>query len=249
MTRIALNPRYIVQRTIYDLTRPHLIKQFSWVALFWVVVAVSILLNIDYLNTAYPNPIRPDDRLLDLFEVNDAFIWVAEIFSSFEVAVVVFILWTRRFKGMPYLLFMMGLMFMMRGFIITLTPLAQIQPPAENYAETHIIARAFYHGMFYSGHTASAFIQAFYFKGHRLRSLIFLLAGVQAIALIISHSHYSIDIVGGLLVAYFVSHFDWMRLVPDFLRDVRWMPWYVTEQDDDTAPTATDQDNRVHEVA
>ena len=232
----TFNPRELIRRTIYDLTRPRLIKQFIWLALFWVVVAVSILLNIDYLKTTYPNPVLPDDRLLDLFTQNDTFIWVAEIFSSVEVALVVFILWTRGFKGAPYLLFMMGLMFMLRGFVITLTPLAQIQPPSEIYAESHIIAQMFYHGMFFSGHTASAFIQAFYFKGHRLRPLIFLVASIQAISLLISHSHYSIDVVGGLLMAYFVSHFDWMRLVPPFLHQISWMPWYVDADDQQNAP-------------
>lgn len=230
----SIHPRALIRRTIYDLTRPHLLKQFAWVALFWVIVAVSILLNIHYLKTTYPNPVQPNDRLLDLFKENATFIWVAEIFSSVEVALVMFIFWTRGFKGAPYLLFMMGAMFMLRGFVITLTPLAQIQPPSKNYSDSYIVAQLFYHGMFFSGHTASAFIQAFYFKGHRLRPLIFLAASIQAIALLISHSHYSIDVVGGFFVAYSVSHFDWMRLVPPALREVKWMPWYSDATDDQT---------------
>lgn len=215
------------QRTRADLTNPVFIKQMAWVIGFWGVVLVTILLNIDYLQTAYPNPVRPDDRLLDLFAENTDFIIIGEVFSAMQVFIVVLLVWSRNFRDAPRLLFLTGVMFMMRGFIITLTPLAQIQPPSLNYDESHIIAQNFYHGMFFSGHTASAFIQAMYFKGHRLRPVLLSLASIQAFTLILSHSHYTIDIVGGLFVAYFIVKFDWMRLVPSALREVRWMPWYV----------------------
>ena len=158
---------------------------------------------------------------------------------------VVFILWTRRFTGAPKLIFLVMTMFWLRGYAILLTPLAQIQPPELNYPDSHFIAQTFYQGMFFSGHTASAFIQAFYFKGHRLRPLIILLAVGQALTLIASHSHYSIDVFGGLFVAYFVTHFDFMRLVPPQLHQAKWAPWYVedtTPKHSEIIPELDDQD-------
>lgn len=218
-----------VRRTITDLVRPPLLKQWIWVLGFTAMMVINLLINIQFLKTEYPDPVRPDDLLLDIIPKTNAFITVGEILSGFEVIVVVYIFWTMRFRGAPKLIFLAMTMFWIRGYAILLTPLAQVQPPDLNYPDSHFIAQTFYHGMFFSGHTASAFIQAFYFKGHRLRPIIFLLASGQAFALIASHSHYSIDVFGGLFVAYFVTHFDFMRLVPPFLKEVRWMPWYVED--------------------
>lgn len=216
----------MLRQTIYDLTRPLFLKQMAWVVFFWIVTIITILLNIEYLQANYADAARPPDRILDLIPEISAFIAIGEVFSALQVIVIVYVMWQWRFKPAPRLLFLVALMFMIRGFTITLTPLAQIQPPAENYAESHFIAQTFYHGMFFSGHTASAFIQAFYIKGHRLRPLVFALATIQAFALLASHSHYTIDVFGGFFVAYFVTHFDFMRLVPRQLRYIRWMPWY-----------------------
>jgi hypothetical protein len=79
-------------------------------------------------------------------------------------------------------------------------------------------------------------MQAFYAKKHRLRPVLFLLASLQAFSLLASHSHYSIDILGGFFVAYFFTHFDFMRVIPGRLQNVRWMPWYVG---DDHMPVAS----------
>lgn len=219
----------VIRRTLGDLTHPIFIKQMVWVALFWALTVITILLNIEFLNTQYPNAAKPNDLILDLIPETEAFITVGEVLSALQIVLVVYVMWTWRFKPAPKLLFLMGLMFMIRGFAINLTPLGQIQPPSENYPDGHFIARTFYYGMFFSGHTASAFIQAFFIKGHRLRPLVFVLASVQAFALLASHSHYSIDVFGGFFVAYFVTHYDFMRLVPNRLLHVKWMPWYTGE--------------------
>lgn len=220
-----------LQQTFKDLTTPAMRKQWLWVGGFTILMAVNLLININWLKEEYPNPVQPPDLFLDLIPETEEFITVGEIFSAIEVIVVIGILSTMRFKGAPKLIFLVMTMFWIRGYAILLTPLAQIQPPSENYSDAHFIAQNFYYGMFFSGHTASAFIQAFYFKGHRLRPLLFFLASVQAFSLIASHSHYSIDIFGGLFVAYLVTHFDFMRLVPPFLRNVTWMPWYAETPD------------------
>lgn len=219
----------VLKRTVDDLTNPLFIKQMLWVAVFWTVTVATILLNIHYLRTHYADAAQPDDLILDTIPETEAFIGVGELLSAVQVVLIVYIMWQWHFKPAPKLLFLVALMFMIRGFTINLTPLGQIQPPSENYDQSHIIAQTFYYGMFFSGHTASAFIQAFYIRGHRLRPLVFVLAGLQAFALLASHSHYSIDVFGGFFVAYFVTHFDFMRFVPGFLRNVRWMPWYTED--------------------
>lgn len=218
-------PAAVFRDTFADLTRPLLLQQMAWVIVFWLVVMVNLIVNIDYLRTNYPDPPRPPDLLLEQIPESTLFITVAEVLSASMLVVVALIFWRRHFVGLPHLLFLVGLMFWIRGYVILLTPLAQIQPPSLNYDESHVIAQTFYHGMFFSGHTASAFIQAFYFRRHRLYPLLLLLAIGQAFALIASHSHYTIDVVGGFFVAYFVVSFDWMQLVPRRLLRVKWLPW------------------------
>lgn len=229
--RTALNHAdYLVRRTIYDLTRPVFIKQMAWVLLLWGLLIITALHNIRFMKTRYPKPPRPDDLILDLFKGSDSFITFAAIAGSLGTFLIVYIMWREGFKRVPKLLFLLVIMYFIRAFTIPLTPLAQIRDPAATYAESNIIAQNFYHGMFFSGHTASAFIQVFFIKGHPMRPVAAAIAVIQVIALLGSHSHYSIDIFGGFFVAYFVAHFDFMRLVPRRLHTVRWMPWYVGEQ-------------------
>lgn len=219
----------IVDRTWYDLTRPIFLKQMAWAIALWLFVMTNLIINIHILRTEYPNPPQPPDLLFDLIPENTSFIGIGEAISSIMVITVLFALWEQHFEGAPKLLFLLGVMFLMRGYVILLTPLGQVQPPSVNYDKSHIIAQTFYHGMFFSGHTASAFIQALYFKRHRLRPFMLFLATLQVMALVISHSHYSIDIFGGLFVAYFVTHFEWMRLVPRRLEHVSWLPWALPQ--------------------
>jgi membrane-associated phospholipid phosphatase len=210
------------------ITSPQFIKQMLWVAVFWALTVFFIIVNIQFLKSQYPNPARPDDLLLDLIPETTAFIAIGDIMTSgmFMLTIFYFSIWQGNTRKFPYLLFLLAVMYLMRAFVINMTPLAQIQPPSENFSEDHFIAQTFYHGMYFSGHTASAFMQAFFFKGANNRWILFILASVAAFSLIASHSHYTIDVIGGFFAAYFIVKFDWMRLVPSFLREVQWMPWY-----------------------
>jgi hypothetical protein len=219
----------VINRTIYDLTRPLFIKQMIWVTLFWMIAVVVILTNMDYLKTHYPDAARPDDYFLELIPETEEFIPLSDVIGRMGALIIIYVMWEERFRRAPKLLFLLALMYVLRSYTIILTPLKQIQPPAETYAESNFMMQNFYHGMFFSGHTASAFIQVFYIKGHWLRPLAIVIAVFEVIALIASHSHYSIDIVGGFFVAYFFVHFDFMYFVPKPLRAVTWMPWYTGE--------------------
>lgn len=198
------------------------------------MMVASILINIEFLMNNYPDPPRPPDRILDLIPQNEDFVHYGEYFSQIQIAILAIIILSSpaRLRKTPYLVFLLGVMFTIRGFAITLTPLAQITPPSEFFDETNIIAQRFYQGMFFSGHSSSALIQAFFFwndrfRGIRLTWFILPTALGQVSAMIIGHQHYTIDIFAAFFVVYFVLTFDFMRLVPEPLRNIRWMPWYT----------------------
>ena len=234
MAQGVSQPRDTIGRVIKD---PVFIKQMIWVALFGVVMVVIILINVDYLKTNYPNPPQPPDRILDLIPQNPDFMYLGETFSRIQICYMVFFFATSadRFRRLPRLFFLLAVMYILRAFALTLTPLAQITPPDEYFAESNFIAQKFYHGMFFSGHSASALIQAFFFWNDRFRGVritwyILPLACAQIVAMLAGHQHYSIDIFGAVFVAYFVLTFDFARLVPQSLRDVSWMPWYTHQR-------------------
>jgi hypothetical protein len=226
--------KQFVRRTVGDLTHPIFVKQMIWVILFAILSVVVILTNMDFLQTAYPVAARPDDFLLDRIPETEAFIQLSDIIGRAGALIIIYIMWEEHFKRAPKLIFLLALMYVMRSFAIILTPLAQIHPPAETYSEGNVFMQSFYHGMFFSGHAASAFLQVFFIKGHWLRPLAIAIAIFESFALIASHSHYSIDIFGGFFVAFFFVEFDFMYFVPMSIRNITWMPWYTGESDQET---------------
>ena len=226
---------------------PVFLKQMVWVTLLGVLMIVVILVNIDYLQAEYPDPPRPPDRLLDAIEPNYDFLEIGEAFSKLQIGLMglFFVSSADRLRRLPRLFFFLATMYILRSFAFTLTPLAQITPPGEFFEPSNYIAQKFYHGMYFSGHTASALIQAFFFwndrfKGIRITWFVLPLALVQMSSMIIGHQHYSIDIFGAIFVAYFVLTFDFSRLIPRRLINVTWMPWYVTPSKPEAQLAATD---------
>jgi hypothetical protein len=233
---------------ILDVVRdPVFVKQMVWVGLLCAFMVVIILLNIDYLEANYPAPPRPPDRLLDAIGPDYDFLQIGEVFSRLQIGLmaIFFLSSANRLRRLPRLFFCLATMYILRSFAFTLTPLAQMTPPGEYFEPSNLIAQKFYHGMFFSGHTASALIQAFFFwndrvKGIRITWFVLPLALVQMSAMIVGHQHYSIDLFGAIFVAYFVLTFDFTRFIPRRLANVTWMPWYVARNRPETQPAATD---------
>jgi hypothetical protein len=187
--------------------------------------------------STYPDPPRPPDRILDWIPQNIDFLQYGEYLSRAQIVVMFFFFLAvpERLRRFPKMLFLLCVMFTLRAFAITLTPLAQITPPAEYFEKSNFFAQTFYQGMFFSGHSSSALIQAFFlwpyrFKGIRVTWFVLPFALGQIASMLIGHQHYSIDIFAAFFVVYFILTFDFMLLVPDWLRYVHWMPWFTGQQ-------------------
>ena len=92
-------------------------------------------------------------------------------------------------------------MYLIRAGMIALTPLA----PA--YGEGIFVFPQEQFGTFPSGHTALLTLLALLVPDDqpRLRRFHWAMVAVMIAGLLLAHGHYSIDIVGGLLLAYFVA--------------------------------------------
>ena len=77
------------------------------------------------------------------------------------------------------------------------------------------------HGEFPSGHMAFVFLCMLLVdkkKAPRIRAAMVVLVVAECVALLVSHQHYAIDVVGGFLLSYFIYYeytegtwFDWLK--------------------------------------
>lgn len=166
-----------------------------------------------FLDEHYPNPVEPEDVILDNIKEQHFFVIVYEIFIPIQLGLLIFGLYKDRFVRAGEVMGRYGLFYILRSISMLVTPLGQLQDPLVN-GSNPFLAPIFYKGMFFSGHTGLAFLVFFFDNGKNkvLKILKLFIAVAIGISLILSHSHYSIDIIGGFLAAYFVSHVSLRKL-------------------------------------
>lgn len=103
-------------------------------------------------------------------------------------------------ERLPAVASVFALMYLLRAGIMVLTPLA----PAQGDQPFIFVPQQF--GMFPSGHVAAMVLLVMLTPEDRPRSraVQWLMAGLMVAGLLLARGHYSIDVVGGALLAYFV---------------------------------------------
>jgi membrane-associated phospholipid phosphatase len=108
---------------------------------------------------------------------------------------------------LPEFIAVIAVMYMLRAPLLVLTPLAA------DRASSLVTFPLFVYGLFPSGHTALAVLLVA-FTDRKLAPGVHIaqiaLAWVVVIGMLLSRVHYSIDIAGGLLLAYFIGR-EWER--------------------------------------
>jgi len=236
ITMIERAVNHLKSIVTYEIKNPVFLRQMGWTLVFWVFMMTILFINIHFMNEHFPDPPQPPDLILDAVGPSDTFIALGEIFSFIQISIMfLFFLSSReRFRRLPHLLALVAFVYLLRAYVILLTPLGQIRPPSENYSDAHLLAKYFYYGMFYSGHSANAMTQVLFFRndywrGRRISWYVLPFAIGQMASLLISHQHYSIDVFGAIFVAYFAVTFDFRQIIPPMLKHNRFMPWYVPE--------------------
>jgi len=158
-----------------------------------------------FIVNAFPDRPLPGDLLFRLLPHVPAASTVSSVAISLGVALFVVYAIRHAPGRIPSFVTMLGVMYLLRSALLVATPLANAH---EGLPAAFPVFR---YGMFPSGHTAAMLLFAFFIDPaeaptlHRAQCLITTLV---CVCLVLAHSHFTIDIAGGALLAYFVER-EW----------------------------------------
>ena len=132
---------------------------------------------------------------------------IYDIFSLIPVIVIlIYTIHKKDYNRIPFFLLMIGLMGIIRGIFIVLTPLGN--PPL--FTGSHAMVNGFSKfelGVYPSGHVGDAFLFFLMAKNKWYKYLLAFCLVVIIISLYFAHAHYSIDILSGFFFAYAINSF------------------------------------------
>jgi len=130
-----------------------------------------------------------------------------DIFSIIPVLVLlVYIFHRREFHRIPFFLIVCGIIEIVRGIFIVITPLGN--PPG--FMGSDMLFNGFSKfelGVYPSGHVGNVFLLFLLVKDRSYRLIILFCLLMVILSLFYSHGHYSIDILSGLFFAYAINAF------------------------------------------
>jgi membrane-associated phospholipid phosphatase len=157
----------------------------------------------DYLTRGNTLPLL-SDMILDKLPNYDVTV-LYDIFSFVPgIIVCVYIIHRKVYGRIPFILVMSGLIEIVRGIFIVLTPLGN--PPLFEGSDSLFNGFSKYElGVYPSGHVGSVFLFLLMVKDRNYKWIIFACLLIVIISLFLSHAHYSIDILSGLFFAYAIN--------------------------------------------
>lgn len=146
--------------------------------------------------------VRPDDLLFELLPYVRPARWLTLVALVVGLAVFLTDLVRTDRDRLPAVGAVFALMYLFRAGIMVLTPLAPAQ------GDVPFIFTPQQYGMFPSGHVGAVTLLVLLTPSDRpgLRRVQWLMVLLMIAGLLLAHGHYSIDVVGGFLLAYFVVH-------------------------------------------
>lgn len=166
-----------------------------------------------FIAAAFPQRPLPADLILRALPyaaaspVSILFQYVADGAVTLAVVLLLIYLLPVRRERLAPAVAIMAIQYLIRAGINVLTPLAN--PHQQQLFGWFPLQ----YGMFPSGHTANVLLCLLLVDGRqapKLKVALAVTAAVEMVALLLSRGHYSIDVVGGALLAYFVWA-EWNR--------------------------------------
>lgn len=128
------------------------------------------------------------------------------------ILIVVYIIHRKQYNRIPFILLLSGIFYIVRGAFIVLTPFGN--PPM--FSGSDPLFNGFSHyelGVYPSGHTGHAFLMFLLVNDPKYRRIIMACVIIVIASLFLSHGHYSIDILSGLLFSYAIRSFGERHLM------------------------------------
>lgn len=162
-----------------------------------VATAVANIVLVHY----FADAVRPDDLMFELLPYVRPARWLTAIPLFIGPAVFLWAMLRTAPLKLPAVGAAVAIMYLLRAGMIVLTPLA----PA--HGDGGFVFSTVQYGMFPSGHTAVITLLTLLVPDELpwLRRFMWVMVGTMIAGMLLAHGHYSIDIVGGLLLAYFVA--------------------------------------------
>jgi hypothetical protein len=183
----------------------------------FALFAISLIINYfagSYATSSMGNPVK--DLILDnipKYNVDLIFIDGAILFYIFVALMTVY-----SPKKIPYVIKSVSLFILIRSFFIILTHIGPY-PEHSPFEMNNILNKIIFGGdMFFSGHTGLPFLLALIFWDSKPLRYVFISASaIFAIAVLLGHLHYSIDVFG----AYFITYSIYIISRKFFAKDLK----------------------------
>lgn len=177
---------------------------------------ISARLSSWLIGEFFPGRSVADDLVFELVPHIDALQYIADWALIAAVAGIAWYTFARDEAAGPHAIALIGLMHVIRGPLNIMTPLGSPMGDGSYWGIVDYVQN----GMFPSGHTATALILYLVVdraKAPSLKRSMLVLFAVECFALVAGRGHYSIDVIGGAMLAYIV-HVQWERGRPEWLR-------------------------------
>jgi len=208
----------ILQKSVKALSLPGILSslvpllksRYTWIGVLSIIAGAGLnFASQTYLhNYMIEGKTLPmlSDMILDNVPVIDLSL-VYDIFCLVVLAaVIIYVIHRDQFHRIPYIMFLCGIFFIIRGIFIVLTPFGN--PPEFNGSDPLFNGFSKYElGVYPSGHVGNSFLMLLLVYDKVYRYILWFCLAVIIITLIFSHGHYSIDILPGFFFAYAIKAF------------------------------------------
>lgn len=177
-----------------------------YAALFLLIIGavMDITTSEHVIPMLFPNRAPIPDTLFSILPYLPWTQYLTDLANIFSVILLMFYLFPKRWNYLPLTLAVLGLGYLMRSVFTMLNPFGGALGNVVSYGLTNVHQ----YGEFPSGHVF--LVVAIYLliqsDALTLKRLALASVVVEVISLLLSHGHYSVDIIGGWLIGHFAYH-------------------------------------------
>lgn len=132
---------------------------------------------------------------------------VGDIFSLFSIIIfILYIVHKNQYDKVPYFLILIGIFQLLRAIFIILTPIGNhalfdgTEGPFGGFSKIEL-------GVYPSGHIGAAYLYFILTKDKLYKRILLFSAMIIMVSMVFSRSHYSIDLLSGMIFVYAIKSF------------------------------------------